>query len=341
MRYSELLLKLYDNVLKLKKESDRNYIPSDLFICLKELLYLENICDEYYNMIKVLNSSEIKRFKEFAALNERARKKLKEEYKKAYSNGKIISAFLYEYKNISDYIAVAFLNELSEEPFSVNFVKLFNKNIRNIYIESPNTIKRLRIFSGKYRSLGEKNENIGKIFKSLFKEFELLSKINDVCGLKLYDLYNEILRINNSLVSIVSENIPICKEIGSMSNLTDIFLKLENSDDFFSNKYTPLFLDITSQKSVFEYIIENNENLLIIGSFLNKLTDKEFLDSVTTDDFHLNTDKVYDIMNVLRNKGVMKNEKKHSIYSLYNYYKIIDDTFEESKKGIQKFKSKS
>lgn len=343
MRYSELLLKLYDVCLKLKKQNDQNYIPQGLFLELKNLLYLENMCDLYYSRIRELNSFEMQIFKDLAYEDGRLRRKFIEDYKKVYDSGAINDVFLRDYKNISDYIAVVFITELGDLLLNPDFVKLFNSNIRNVYEESPDALRCFRILSFNYGNLGIKNENIGKTFKNLLKEFEILSKIgkiNGFRGAKLYDFCNKMLMFNNEVLGIVNKNMDIKKEVDNMINLSDIFLKVENSDNYFSDKYMPLFVDITNRNSFLESIVQDKEikNALVIALFLVKLEDEDFLKSITTEDNHLNLDKTCKIISTLKSKGALKEPSYYSPHEFSNYYKIVDDTFEESKKWTEKHK---
>ena len=345
MRYSELLLKLYDVSLKLKKQNDQNYKPSNLFLELGNLLYLENTCDLYYSRINELNNSEMQIFKSLASEDGRVRRKFIEDYKKMYDSGKLNGVLLRDYKNISDYIAVVFITELGDLLLNADFAKLFNNNIRSVYAESPDILRCFRIFSFNYRNLGVKNENIGKTFKNLLKEFEILSNIskkNGIYSIKLYDLCNEVLMANNEILGIVNRGMGIKEKTDNMINLSDIFLKIENSDNYFSDKYMPLFIDITCKNSFIESIMQDKEieNPLVIALFLIKLKDETFLKSILAEDNHLNTDKMYRIINALKNKGVM-GERYCSLYEFYNYCKIVDDTFEESKRWTDKSKKKN
>lgn len=343
MRYSELLLKLYDVSLKLKKQNDQNYKPSNLFLKLENLLYLENTCDLYYSRINELNNSEMQIFKSLASEDGRTRRKFIEDYKKMYDSGKLNSVFLRNYKNISDYIAVVFITELGDLLLNADFTKLFNNNIRSVYAESPDILSCFRIFSFNYRNLGVKNENIGKTFKNLLKEFEILSKtgkVNGFSGVKLYDFCNKMLMANNEVLDIVNRSMNIKEKPDNMINLSDIFLKVENSDNYFSDKYMPLFVDITSRNSFLESIVQDKEikNALVIALFLVKLKDEDFLKSITTEDNHLNLDKACKIISTLKSKGALKEPLYYSPHEFSNYYKIVNDTFEESKKWTEKHK---
>lgn len=343
MRYSELLLKLYDVSLKLKKQNDQNYKPSNLFLELGNLLYLENTCDLYYSRINELNNSEMQIFKSLASEDGRARRKFIEDYKKMYDSGKLNSVFLRDYKNISDYIAVVFITELGDLLLNADFTKLFNNNIRSVYAESPDILSCFRIFSFNYMNLGVKNENIGKTFKNLLKEFEILSKtgkVNGFSGVKLYDFCNKMLMANNKVLDIVNRSMNIKEKPDNMINLSDIFLKVENSDNYFSDKYMPLFVDITSRNSFLESIVQDKEikNALVIALFLVKLKDEDFLKSITTEDNHLNLDKACKIISTLKSKGALKEPLYYSPHEFSNYYKIVNDTFEESKKWTEKHK---
>lgn len=343
MKYSELLLRLYEIVIELKKQKDKSYVPQGLFLDLKNLLYLENVCDLYYSRINELNDNELKNFKDFAGEDGKVRRKFIENYNKEYNNGKIKDVFSSCYKNISDYIATVFINELGDLLLSPEFMKLFNNNIRCVYEQSPDLLSCFRIFSSNYRNLGVKNENIGKTFKNLLKEFIMLSKmykINGIKSIKLYDLNNKMLKLNNEVFEIVNKYIPIKNNLGSMLNLSDILIEIENKDDFFSNKYIPLLLDITNQDSGFGTIIKNNnnENSLIIALILNKLMDKDFLDSITTSDNYFDSEKLCEIMNKLDDNKIQIN-CEYDFYEVYNYYKKVNDIFEQSKINYQDAKN--
>lgn len=343
MRYSELLLKLYDVSVKLKKQNDQDYIPQGLFLELKNLLYLENMCDLYYSRIRELNSFEMQIFKKLAHEDGKARRKFIEDYKRVYDSGAIKDVFLRDYKSTSDYVAVVFITELGDLLLNSDFIKLFNTNIRNVYEESPEALRCFRIFSFNYGNLGIKNKNIGKTFKNLLKEFEILSKtgkVNGFNGVKLYDFCNKMLMANNEVLDIVNRGMNIKEKPDNMINLSDIFLKVENSDNYFSDKYMPLFVDITSRNSFLESIVQDKEikNALVIALFLVKLKDEDFLKSILAEGNHLNLNKACKIISTLKSKGVLKEPLYYSLHEFLNYYKIVDDTFEESKKWTEKHK---
>lgn len=341
MKYSEVLLKLYDVVLKFKKQKDQSYVPSDLFYNMKNILYLEHILNLYSIRKDELNNFELQNFNELTKLDSKAKAEFKKEYEKFYFNGKIKGLFLRKYKDISDYISVVFINELGDELFNTDFVKLFNENIVKIYEENQDVLNMLKCFSYKYRELCIRNENIGTSFKGLLKEIEMLSilyKTNCISGLKLYDFYNSLLTGNEEYLSLVRQMMPVNSDFSFTTNLFDIFSKIDDSYDFFSNKYIPLFLSITDKNSALGSIIMDRmyEKKIIVGLILNKLTDKEFLDSITEKKEFLIPDKVNELINIIMDRGMKEVLEKHKIKDIYNYYKIADDAFEEIKRSYLK-----
>lgn len=343
MKYNELLLKLYDSSLKLKKQSNKDYVPSELFSSLGKLLYLENTCDLYYERIDSLNSFEMQDFKWLAHEDGKLRLKFKDDYKKAYNNGRVKKTLLGNYKNIFDYIAAVFINELDDDLLSTDFIDMFNMDIGNINIESNNISVALKLFLDRHKRLENKNVDIGNTFKCFLKELELLSYVYEAYGkdgistyvsldIILEGIYESLSFIDYS-IDKVNEALNLYQEkLPFFRNISDIFLKLEGNNQFFSNKYTNLYLDLFGPKKLFkldEATYSSNRTMLI-SAFLNKLSDKEFLNSVTLNDNHLNFDKVYDIEKDLSDRKLM-DVNLYSFYDIYNYYKMLNSTLEKSK----------
>lgn len=346
MRYSELLVKLYDVVLKLKKQNKEDYVPSDLFCSMKDVLYLEYVLEPYYSRESELNDFESQCFKELIELHSKAKAKLEKSYVNAYFNGEVKRIFLRQYKDTSDYIAIGFITEIGDDLFSSDFTKLFNQNIRNVYEERPDILSKLKVFSYKYGELSISWINIGMIFKGLLKEMELLSKLyrkNSMSGLEIYSFCNSLLSNNDGNLKLVRQIMPVDSDFSFTTNLTDLFLKLEDSYDFFSEKYMPLFLNINSKYGAIDLVIMNkvSEESCILGLILNKLTDKEFLNSIMEEDGSLNFDKISSMINIIMDKGVKDIREKHKIKDMYNYYKMADDIFEKFKEGNLKSEGKN
>lgn len=332
MRYNEVLLALYGVIEKVNKKKDNNYKKSKLFDDLKELLYLEKVCEDYFLKINELSEEETKTFNSFAVLDGNLRRKIKEEYKKAYLDGKIKNSFKEEYDNITDCVVAILLNELDNELFSYDFVNLFNDNIKNIYINDKvlNYFKENSIY---YKKLYSKDENISKDFKLVLKEFQLLSyvyKKNNIYGVALYNLIDSNISNTNGILSIIKND----NNFNKIDSITELILKLESdSNDLFSNYYSSIVLDITESKSIFNYIIKNSDKgfSIVIGIILNKLLDKKFLNSILINERHLNPKILSDILNEIHKRNLKVNYNLVNPFSLLNYYDSIDDILEEIK----------
>ena len=198
LKYNDLLLELYEVVKEVKTKEDPNYKFSELFIGLNNLLNLEKICDDYFSRVNDLTDVELNNFNGFASLDAASRKKLEEDYIEAYQKGLIDKKFLNEYPNVTDYVAAIFSNELKDSFFSPLFAKVFNKRIKNTYIEDSTLLNIFKTSSINYKKIGQGEDNLGTLFKNVIKEFELLTiiyKANGLNGVVSVEHYDTLLNL--------------------------------------------------------------------------------------------------------------------------------------------------
>lgn len=336
MRYNEILLALYDVIIEVNKKKDNNYKKSKLFEDLKELLYLEKTCEDYYLKINELDAAEIKNFNSFAFLDGKKRREIKDSYKHAYLDGKIKDLFLEEYDNISDYIVAILLNELGDELFSYDFANLFNSKIKNIYTNNR-VLNFFKEKSSYYNNLYNKDKNISKDFKLTLKEFQLLSDIYDkhnIYGIVIYNVLDENLLNTKNILSIIKKDLSNKDNFNSIDSIAELSLKIENnSSDLFSNNYGSIILDITDKNNLFHYVIKNSKNEFsgMIGIILNKLLDKKFLNSLLISGRHLNNNILNYILKEIHKRNFIVDHDSYEFSDILNYFDGVDDILEEVK----------
>ncbi len=303
MTYNDLLLQLFYVVCEINKKENPNYVPSKLFNDMNNLLNLEKVCEDYFNRYDDLSSVELENFNNFASLDGKARRKLISDYQKAYQNNLISKIFLQEYSKIGDYIAAIFLNEMKDNFFSKTFVRTFNDKIRKVYTEDETLLSIFKMQSYNYKALKNKKEDLGILFMTCLKEFEMLTKVymkNGLDGVISINKYDAILRIvdmNNSIIE--NENWFLAmdeyerynnieKFIENDRNLevkensvAKVFLKLENSKRWFTNKYLDLVLTMTDINSELYNAFDDDSLLYFVGVFINYLSNEDFLNAVT------------------------------------------------------------
>ncbi len=345
--YNDLLLQLCEVVKEVKKIENPNYKESDLFVSLNSLLNLEKICDDYFSRYDDLNETELETFNNFAALNGASRRKLKEDYKKAYDNKLIDKRLLDEYPGIMGYVSAIFMNELNGSFLNQNFVKTFNRMIKNVYVEDETLLNIFRMNSINYKRLYQGKENLGQLFKVTLKEFELLTAVqknNGLNGIILTQAYDELLNLvqfNNSSIKKEKEFLAmndfekfenISRLITEMqeseeekTSLANMFLGLQNSKYWFANQYLTLMLNITNQNSQIASLYHNKHMTYALGLFINYLGDDDFLKAVTIEE---NEQIVFKDLESLINK-LQKYELKTIDYN------ISDDDKLHSFEGMQ------
>ncbi len=303
MTYNDLLLRLFDVVYEINKKQNPNYIPSELFNGMRNILNLEKICEDYFSRYKDLSSVELENFNNFASLDGEARRKLESDYKQAYKMNLISKKYLPEYSNVNDYISAIFLNEMKDDFFTSSFAQIFNDKIKKVYTEDETLLNIFKIHSFNYKGLMSKSKNLGVLFKTCLKEFEMLTMVykeNGLEGVIAINKYDTILRIieTNNII-IENENWFLSMDEYEMynnikkfiennrklkvkdNNVAKVFLKLENSRYWFTNKYLNLVLNMTDQNTEL-YNAFNDESLMyFIGLFINYLSNEKFFNAVT------------------------------------------------------------
>ncbi len=350
--YSELLLQLFEVVKEVKKEENKNYQPSQLFASLNELLNLEKICDDYFSRYDNLTEAELNNFNGFAALIGASRRKIKEDYEKAYKKGLIDKQFLDEYPGIMDYVAAIFLNELDGSFFNKNFVKIFNEQIKNVYTEDETLLNIFKMHSVNYKRLYQEEDNLGILFKYTLKEFELLTKIYNANGLdgvisvKHYDTLLSIIKVNRKNAKVEKEfasmdeyekfeNIEkfieeISEPLELKESLTGVYLKLQNSKYWFANQYLTLMLNITDKNSDLFKLLIDPKISYAAGLFINYLSNDDFFKAVTIEeDGQIVFKDLSNLINKLQkyklndNNGQISND--HINYSIEGMESIFQD----------------
>ena len=356
LKYNDLLLELYEVVKEVKTKEDPNYKFSELFIGLNNLLNLEKICDDYFSRLNDLTDVELNNFNGFASLDAASRKKLEEDYIEAYQKGLIDKKFLNEYPNVTDYVAAIFLNELKDSFFSPLFAKVFNKRIKNTYIEDSTLLNIFKTRSINYKKISQGEDNLGTLFKNVIKEFELLTIIykanglNGVVSVEHYDTllnladYNEkIVKYDNRLLQMdryeMYEYIKNHSKDDYISyedkdSLAGLFLKLQKSKYWFSNQYLTLVLNITGSNSCLYKAFFNEDLAYAAGLFLYYLKDKEFFNAVTEEidgnTVFRNLDGLID--KISKYKLIVKNEVSNE--DIKDVHKGIEKVFQNVKDGV-------
>ena len=304
MTYQELLIYLIEVVKNTKFEKNVDYKPSSLFDKLKDLLYLEKTCDDYYSKINELSLEEIKNFNGFAKLDGIKRKNFIKEYNDEYASGKIDNKkFRKQYDNIFDYVSVVFLNELGDDFLSQQFFKNFNSVIRNVYCEDKTLISIFKngLFSLEY--IYDCSKNIGVLFKKVLKEFEIKSSIykkNNINGIKRYDIISEFLgflernrffeeqKMYYDDLDFNSRMGKICDFPSNKDDLSSVYIDLKKSKNWFENQYLDLLLNITSKSSILEELWYSDFGLIEIAYFIRKLRDKDFFNKIVDENGNIN-----------------------------------------------------
>lgn len=329
--YSGLLLELFSVVTEVKRKENPNYKQSELFNSLYELLYLDKICEDYLSRYNDLNSEELATFNNLAKLNGERRRKLKADYKNTYKLGLIDKKFLEEYPNNNDYVSAVFLNELKDSFLSPTFTKVFNQRIKKVYIEQEALLSKFKNLSINYKKINIKDENIGLLFKSLLKEFELLTSIykaNGLDGISYTEYYN-------NLLNRVSRN-----NYNNENNLTSIFLKLQKSKYWFSNKYLSLMLNITNRySSIGQMALDEDILPYAIGLFINYLLDEKFLKAVTYEvDGSIEFKDLSNLVDILKKYKI---DESKTIYEIASIINKVDEIFQKVISGEIKVEKQS
>lgn len=358
MNYNEFLLKLVEAIKIFRSKNNPNYVPPEVFNSITELVYLENTCAWYGTRINELNSEEFKNFTGLAKANNGAREKIMNEYKTLYNAGKIDkSKFLSEYENASDCVAALLLDELKEDFFTADFLSVLN-NVIGVkkYIENDVLLNKFKDCSFYKQELDKKPEDIGKVFRLLLREFMLLSSIyaeNGLSGINLYALYNGVLKelniaydmidINERLNKVMMDPDASKKDINNViedskhagedsNNLISIYSGMKNNNDWFSNQYLPLVVNLTSDYSILKPLVDEPKLRLSVASFINHLEDKEFLSMVTCKDG--NKVVFNDVSNLIKEIGNYEvSDKTLNPQNYIQAVKNIDRVFDSALSG--------
>lgn len=358
MNYNEFLLKLIESMKIFKKNKNPEYVVPEIINNITELFYLENTCAWYGSRINELNQDEFKTFTGLAKANATAREKIINEYNKLYNAGKIDKEkFISKYESSFDCVAAVVLNELKEDFFSADFLSTINNLIGvKKYIENDVLLNKFKDCSFYKRELDKNPEDLGKVFRLLLKEFMLLSSIyaeNGLSGINLYKFYNVLLKklniaydmidINERLNKVMMDPDSSPKDInnimedsmhaGENSNtLVSIYSGMQKNNDWFSNQYLPLVVNLTSDYSILRPLIDDPKLRLSVASFINHLDDKEFLDMVTIKDGNkVVFNDVRGLIDEIGNYGI--SEKALNPQKYIETIKSIDRVFDSALKG--------